>query len=124
MNQFHFEGRLAKDVALSGTGRRAYAKFTLIRNEYAGRDDEENPVERQVAIQFTAFGSRAEALAKNSFKGDQLIVAARVGNNNYTDKDEVEHYGFEFIVNEFTFGAPGPAKRAELERRRSEQTPA
>ncbi|HET9641857.1 MAG TPA: single-stranded DNA-binding protein [Burkholderiaceae bacterium] len=120
MNHFHFEGRLAKAPAVSGSSDRAYCKFTLIRNEYAGKDDESGQTfEREVAIQFTAFRRKAEAIAKHCRKGDQLLVTARVENNNY-EKDGQPHYGLSFLVEDFSFGAPGGIKRDELARRREE----
>lgn len=126
MNHFHFTGRLAKAVTLSGQGDRAVAKFTLIRNQYAGKDDGGDAIEKTVAIQFTAFRKKAEAIAKNFFKGDQMVVVARIENDNYTDKDEVERYGFSFVVEDFDFGAPGEEKRAHLaaRQRQSAATPA
>jgi single-strand DNA-binding protein len=120
MNHFHFTGRVAKAVTLSGQGDRAVAKFTLIRNQYAGKDEGGETLEKTVAVQFTAFRKKAEALAKNVFKGDQLIIVARVENNNYTDKDGVDQYDFNFVVDDFDFGAPGEAKRAELASRQRE----
>ena len=114
-NAFHFEGRLAKPATLSGQGDRKYAKFTLIRNQYAGRDgDTGDSREKTVAVQFTAFRGKAEAIARNCFKGDQLIITAHVENNDYTDGEGNQQYGMEFIVDDFDFGAPGPEKRAEL----------
>jgi len=120
MNHFHFDGRLTKAPAVSGSGERAYSKFTLIRNEYAGKDDTSgSPLERDVAIQFTAFRNKAEAIAKHCRKGDQLIVTARLENNNY-EKDGEMQYGLSFIVEDFSFGAPGETKRSELAKRREE----
>jgi len=43
-------------------------------------------------------------------KGDQLIVGFRIENNNY-EKDGEIAYGFNFIVEDFQFGAPGKEKR-------------
>ena len=118
MNHFHFTGRMAKAVTLSGQGDRAVAKFTLIRNQYAGKDEGGEALEKPVAVQFTAFRKKGEAIAKNFFKGDQMVVVARVENNNYTDKDGVDQYDFSFVVDDFDFGAPGEEKRAELAARR------
>jgi len=106
-----FVGNLAKTPTITGTGERAVARFTLIANEYAGKDHETGEVrERSVSIQFTAFRSKAEAIAKNAMKGDQLIVEFRIENNNYEKGGEVA-YGFNFIVEDFQFGAPGKEKR-------------
>ncbi|MBE0437211.1 MAG: single-stranded DNA-binding protein, partial [Methylomicrobium sp.] len=38
MQQNIFIGNLAKVATVTGTGDRAVARFTLISNEYAGRD--------------------------------------------------------------------------------------
>jgi len=106
-----FVGNLAKTPTITGAGERAVARFTLIANEYAGKDHETGQArERSVSIQFTAFRSKAEAIAKNAMKGDQLIVEFRIENNNYEKEGEVA-YGFNFIVEDFQFGAPGKEKR-------------
>jgi len=106
-----FVGNLAKTPTITGTSERAVARFTLIANEYAGKDHETGEArERSVSIQFTAFRSKAEAIAKNGMKGDQLIVEFRIENNNY-EKDGEIAYGFNFIVEDFQFGAPGKEKR-------------
>jgi single-strand DNA-binding protein len=115
MQKCFFVGRVAKAVAVLGNGDKAVAKFTLITNEYAGKDEGGDARERVVAIPFTAFAKRAEALGKHVSVGDQLIVTYRVANNNYTDKEGKEQYGFEFILEEFEFGAPGATKREILE---------
>ena len=109
-----FVGNLAKLASITGAGDRAVARFTLISNEYAGKDKETGEVrERSVAIQFTAFRSKAEAIAKNVLKGDQLIVEYRVENNEY-EKDGEAVYGYNFILEDFAFGAPGKAKRDQF----------
>jgi single-strand DNA-binding protein len=113
MNSFNFIGRLAAAPAMTGSGDRAVTKFKLIQNRYAGKDEAGDALETVVAIQFTAFRGRAEAIAKNCFKGDQLAVTAHVQNNNYS-KDGVDMYDFNFLVDEFEFCAPGEAKRQEL----------
>jgi len=117
MNHLHFTGRLAKAPTLTGNGDKAYAKFTLIRNEYAGKGQAGDQLEKQVSIQFTAFRRKAEAIAEYCRKGDQLTILARVENNNY-QKDGVDHFDFSFVVDEFEFGAPGAEKRSELASRR------
>lgn len=114
MNALHFVGRLASAPTQTGTGDKAVVKFTLIQNQYAGKDEGGETKTRTVAIQFTAFRAKGEAIAKNCMKGDQLIVCASISNNNYT-KDDVDHYDFNFVVNEFEFGAPAAEKRAALE---------
>lgn len=113
MNAFHFEGRLATDVPLTRNGKSSHARFRLIRTEYAGKDEQGDRRERQVAIPFVAFDSRAETIAQNCFKGDQLVVTARIQNDRY-EKDGEERFDYSFVIEDFNFGAPGPKKRALL----------
>ncbi|PRX26124.1 single-strand DNA-binding protein [Paraburkholderia sp. BL18I3N2] len=118
MNQLFFTGRVAATPVLSNHGDSKVAKFTLISNEYAGRDESSGEAkERQLRIQFTAFGSRGEVIARNVLKGDQLIVEAKLSNNDYLDGQGVERYGYNFTVDNFEFGAPGELRRAQLARR-------
>lgn len=98
-----FEGYLAKDVVVNGEGDAAVSRFTLIANEYAGKDEQQNTKERVVALPFSAFGGRGKAIAEHCAKGDQLIVQFRIENNEF-EKDGVKQYGFNFIVTEFSFG--------------------
>jgi single-strand DNA-binding protein len=112
-----FVGNLARPATLTGAGDRAVARFTLIANEYAGKDRETgNARERSVAIQFTAFRQKAEAIAKNVLKGDQLIVDYRIENNDYEKTPGETVYGYNFIVEDFAFGAPGKEKREQFGR--------
>lgn len=115
MNTLHFTGRLAKAPALTGNGERAVCKFTLIRNDYAGKDQATGEKkEKVVSIQFTAFRAKAEAIARHAMKGDQLIVSARLENNTWTDGEGQERYGYNFVLEDFEFGAPGEEKRQHL----------
>ena len=118
MNALHFDGRLTAAPILTAHGTVKVTKFTLIRNDYAGKDEDSGErKETPVSIQFTAFGVRGEAIARNAMKGDQLIVTAHLANNDYTDSNDIERYGYNFIIDDFTFGAPGEAKRARLAQR-------
>ena len=118
MNLFMIAGRLAKAPALTRPNGATVCRFTLIRNEYRGVDafSREKRDERKVAIPLTAFDAQAEAIAKHAMLGDQLIVRARVENNTY-ERDGQEVHSFNFVVNEFEFGAPGPQKREQLAER-------
>jgi single-strand DNA-binding protein len=62
----------------------------------------------------------AEAIARHARRGDQLIVDARVRANNWTDSDGERTFGHSFICEGFRFGAPGRAKREELDAARVE----
>lgn len=119
-NIFIFTGRLSSAPELTKHADTKVAKFTLLRNQYAGKDKTTGKAkERLVSIQFTAFDGLAEAIAEHSLKGDQLHVEAEISNNNY-ERDGEKEYGFNFTVQSFEFGAPGAEKRALLAERHSE----
>ncbi len=116
MNKGSFIGRLAKAPVFRDGGRTPVCFFTLIRNEYAGKDEAtgEAREERKVAIPFTIFGTRAKTISEHAYVGDQLAVEFRLANNDRAvGEDEIE-YGFSFVVDDFEFGAPGELKRQKL----------
>jgi single-strand DNA-binding protein len=108
-NTFHFSGRLAEAPTLRGTAK--VCRFRLLRNEFAGLDEANNRKERVVSIDFTAFGGLGETIARTVGKGDQLIIEARIVNNNYTDDAGRQVYGHSFIVFGFEYGAKSKANR-------------
>jgi len=120
MNSFKLiaVGNLARNPELVAKGDTLYAKFLLVGNDYAGRDEEGAAREVVTSLWFTAFGAMGEAIAKNALKGDQLIVEAHVRANNWIDKQGEKQYDHSFVVDSFRFGAPGPAKREEFDAQR------
>jgi len=120
MNSFQVTaiGNLAKNPELIAKGDVSYTRFCLIGNDYAGKDEDGGAREVVTSLWFVAFGGLGEALASNALKGDQLIVEARIRANNWTDPQGEKQYDYSFIVDGFRFGAPGRAKRDELEQRR------
>ncbi|MDF3889005.1 single-stranded DNA-binding protein [Cupriavidus basilensis] len=107
-----FIGRLPDAPIQRRHGNTTVTKFVLIRNEYAGKER----ATRKVTLQFTAFDSQAEAIARNFATGDQMIVYYRIENNNYEGEGGT-HYGYNFIVDSFEFGAPGETTRNRLAQR-------
>ena len=125
MNSFTLTavGNLARNPELVAKSDTSYARFCLVGNDYAGKDEEGAAREIVTTVWFVAFGALGEALARNARKGDQLFVAARVRSNNWTDKQGEKQYDHSFIVDGFRFGAPGKLKREEREARRDEEAP-
>jgi single-strand DNA-binding protein len=123
MNSFTLTavGNLARNPELVAKNDTSYARFCLVANDYAGKDEGGAPREITTSLWFVAFGAMGEALAHNARKGDQLIVEARVRANNWTDKQGEKQYDHSFIVAGFRFGAPGKIKREELEARHEDQ---
>jgi single-strand DNA-binding protein len=114
MNSFTLTavGNLARDPEVTARGNVAYARFCLVGNDYAGRDEDGGAREVATSLWFVAFGALGEAIARHSRKGDQLIVQARVRANNWTDKQGEKQYDHSFVVEGFRFGAPGRLKRS------------
>ena len=119
MNSFSVTavGNLAKDPELAYKGDTTYTRICLVGNDYAGKDEQGNAREEATSLWFVAFENLGEAIAKNSRKGDQLILQAQIRANNWTDKEGEKHYDYSYVVQNFRFGAPGRAKREELARR-------
>jgi len=124
MNSFTLTavGNLAKDPECLDKGDTPYTRFCLVGNDYAGKDEEGSAREVVTSLWFVAFGALGEAIARNSRKGDQLIVDARIRANNWTDKQGEKQYDYSYVVQGFRFGAPGRLKREELDGRRAERT--
>jgi single-strand DNA-binding protein len=123
MNSFTLTaiGNLARNPELIAKSDTMYARFCLVGNDYAGKDEEGAAREVVTSLWFVAFGALGEAIARNARTGDQLIVDARIRANNWTDKQGEKQYDYSFIVQGFRFGAPGRAKREELGARRGEE---
>ena len=115
MNVLHFTGRLAAPPTQSKQGESTLTKFRLLRNAYAGKDAQTGEsAEKVVAIPFSAWGSRGDAIFSNCLVGDQLIVQARVEDYVVKKDGKEDEYGFNFTVESFDFGAPGEKKREQL----------
>ncbi|MFV0275811.1 MAG: single-stranded DNA-binding protein [Parahaliea sp.] len=95
MQQNTFTGRFAADPEAKGESA---AQFTLISNEYAGKDDAGEAKERAVSIRFVAFKHIAKFIAEYGQKGAKATVFYRIENNHYDDQDGNTHYGYNFIV--------------------------
>src|SRR3979411_3542288 len=80
MNSFTLTaiGNLARNPELVAKSDSSYTRFCLVGNDYAGKDEEGAAREVVTSLWFVAFGALGEAIARNSRKGDQLIVEARV----------------------------------------------
>lgn len=104
-----FDGKLAAPVEFDAN--REIARFTLISNEYVGKDPANQPRYDSIAIRFTAFKGKAKVIAEHLNTGDQLSVIHHIKNNNYKNSDNVDVYGYNFIVDDFTFGAKGKVSK-------------
>jgi single-strand DNA-binding protein len=124
MNSFTLTavGNLANNPEFVAKNDKSYARFCLVGNDYAGKDEGGAAREVTTSLWFVAFGAMGEALTRNARKGDQLFVEARVRANNWIDKQGEKQYDHSFIVAGFRFGAPGKIKREEFDDRREEES--
>jgi single-strand DNA-binding protein len=122
MNSFMLTavGNLAREPELTSKGATTYTRFCLIGNDYAGKNESGNVREAITSVDFVAFDSIGEAIARRARKGDQLILHAQVRTNNWTDKDGKAQSEHTFVVQDFRLGAPGKLKREEQAARRNE----
>lgn len=113
MNSFTLTavGNLARDPEFTAKGDTAYARFCLIGNDFAGRDEDGAEREIVTSIWFVAFGLLGEAIAHHARRGDQLIVEAQVRADNWTDKQGERRYDYAYVVQGFRFGAAGKVRR-------------
>lgn len=114
-------GNLARDPELVVKTGSTYARFCLIGNDYAGKDEDGAAREVATSLWFTAFDVLAETLAEHARLGDQLIVTAHVRASTWTDKQGEQQYDHSFIADGFRFGAPGKAGRELREARRDQE---
>ena len=50
-----------------------------------------------------AFGGTADFISKYFSKGDMILAEGNIQNNDYIDKEGVEHHSFSFIINTVEF---------------------
>jgi hypothetical protein len=94
-------GNLARNPDFVAKNDMSYARFCLVGNDYAGKDEGGEAREVTTSLWFVAFGAMGEALARNARKGDQLVVQARVRANNWTDKQGEKQYDHSFVAREY-----------------------
>ena len=123
MNSFTLTaiGNLARDPELTAKGETTYARFCLIGNDYAGRDEEGAEREIVTSVWFVAFGVLGETIAHHARRGDQLMIEAQVRADNWTDKQGERRYDYSYVVQGFRFGAPGKVRREARESGSAEQ---
>ena len=105
MNRAIITGRLTKDVALSDKG---IAKFTVASQRSFKNADGKYEAD---FVNCTAFGKRAEFIAKYFSKGSQICIEGRINTGSYTNKDGNKVFTTDIAVDnaEFYGSAKGDA---------------
>lgn len=116
MNSFTLTaiGHLSRNPQLVVKGDLTVARFCLIGNDYAGRDEQGGSREIVTCVCFVAFGAVAEAIARHSRTGDQLIVEAQVRVERRPCAQGERRQEHSYVVQGFRFGAPGRLRREAL----------
>ena len=98
----------------------AKGTVTIISNTRRGSG--EDRAEEATAIQWTLWGGQAENAATYLGKGSRVNVIGRLRNNNYTDGEGREVYGFGFTCEELDY--LDTKSEADARRARQEGDPA
>lgn len=101
MNKVSLVGRVTRDLELKtfSDGQRSYTYFTIVVNEYAGK--EKGIVSNFIDV--VAFDKKAEILCKYITKGRELAITGKLENGSYIDKDGVKRYNMKVILEDFNF---------------------
>ena len=112
MNLVGFSGRIAKEPVFQSNGTYSTVRFTLLRNEYAGKDKTtgERKPDRVVRCRCMAWGKVAETVHKYCHAGDQLIIEGRQHSPEPRQKEgstEMQYFENEIVLTSMEFGLPG-----------------
>ena len=100
MNKFIGIGRLAKDVEVRyGQNNTAVAGFTVAINRRFKREGQPDAD----FFNCSAFGKTAEFAEKYLKKGVKVAIVGTLQNNHYKDKNGVDHYTTQIVVDELEF---------------------
>ncbi len=103
MNKVILMGRLTREPELrysQGEKTMAIASFSLaVDRKYKKQGDEATAD----FFNCTAFGKLAEVTDKYLVKGSKILIAGRIQNDNYTNKEGQKVYGIRILVDELEF---------------------
>lgn len=102
LNKVILMGRLTADPELRQTPSNvATCRFTVaITRSFAAKGEER----QSDFVTVVAWRQTAEFVAKYFTKGKMIIVEGALRNNNYTDKNDVKHYGMDVHAENVSFG--------------------
>ena len=114
MNKFIFMGRLCAPVDTrytAGENSTCIANFNLAVDK---KFKKKNDLDASTAdfFRITAMGKLGEFAEKYLDKGTKIVVEGRIENNNYTNKDGIKVYGFQFIAESIEFAESKKAAEA------------
>lgn len=103
MNSFNGKGRIASDIKcyMNGDNGKGMVVFSLAIPNRARRDDTGNVMAD--FIQCVAYGNVAQTINTYLKKGDELAVTGRLSTSNFTDKNNVQRWTTEVVIEEMFF---------------------
>lgn len=101
MNKCIFIGRLTADPELRQTQSSiSVCRITIAVDRPYQKDKKEKEAD---FITCTAWRGTADFLAKYFSKGSPVLIEGSMRNNNYTDANDVKHYGMDCLVDKVEF---------------------
>lgn len=95
MNQVILVGRIAKPIEIQEYDKHKVAYLTLaVQRLYKNKDN----IYETDFIQVVLWNGIAENLQKFATVGDCIGIKGRIENDNYTDKDGNQKYGYQIIA--------------------------
>lgn len=119
MNKVNLTGNLTRAPELRyTTSGKAYVRFTVACG-YSRKDEGGKYVNLADFVNCTAWGPRAEAIAKHFHKGSGIEVSGKISTSSY-EKDGQKVFRTEVLANDFYFP---PGKREAQVSREGETSP-
>lgn len=102
MNRVFIAGRIGRDIELRQTGNgMSVATISVATNE-SYKDKEGNWQKNTEWHRVTAFGKKAETIAKHFQKGSRIYLEGKLKTNSW-EKDGQKQYRIDIILSEFQF---------------------
>ena len=101
MNNVVLMGRLTRDPDVRySANNSAVARFSIAVDRRFRREGDDQTAD---FINCVAFGRTAEFVEKYLHKGTKVVVVGSIQNDNYTNKDGVQQYSTQIMVDEIEF---------------------
>ena len=95
MNKFILKGYIGNIES-----EKTYTKISIATTRSYKNDNGEYETDWFNAV---AFGGTAEFISKYFSKGDMILAEGNIQNNDYIDKEVINHHSFSFIINTVEF---------------------
>ena len=95
MNKFILKGYIGNIETTKN-----YTKISIATTRSYKNDNGEYETDWFNAV---AFGATADFISKYFSKGDMILTEGNIQNNDYIDKEGIDHHSFSFIINTVEF---------------------